>query len=629
MKSPLIALLILLAQLTLHGQDENVKSLVRELMDRGSELSYTQPDSALELYRTAAQNANSIDDPALQAFAEMNLAQQYYHLIDYEAAKRNFIALLNKFPTEDFPDETSFAMLRLGMIYDDYGIPDSAIYYFLQAVEVDEKQNHLVRPDVRVPLAQVYTRLGRYEEAEELLRTNLEITSNYGPVYYSITLFEMASLFLREGKMDSFAKYNEQYTSMVRLSAMDEDSRLFHYQVMFQDSSGKVDTELLEDAIPVIVQQGELHERLALELLGQAYLEEEKFQDAYEAGSRAYELALNYTPVIPLFKRVPLNIMYRARQGQKNYTDALRLLKEINNVDSIITTEKSRARVDSLRILFQTEEKENEILEQQLEINRRTNQRNIIIVFAGVLLLGLLIIWQRLITNKKLAKQEAVLKEQHILSLEQENKILAMDAMITGQEEERKRIAKDLHDGLGGILATVKMSFETIQKEIDRLNSFSPYEKAITMLDDACDEVRRISHDMMPTALAVSGLPEAITDLGSTLENVHGIKTSTQIIGMDKRLDESREVMIFRIVQELVANIIKHSNASKAIIQLSRHDDQLSLAVEDDGVGFDIENATGGLGMKSLRSRVDYLKGNLQVESNAGHGTFVYIEIPV
>jgi signal transduction histidine kinase len=97
---------------------------------------------------------------------------------------------------------------------------------------------------------------------------------------------------------------------------------------------------------------------------------------------------------------------------------------------------------------------------------------------------------------------------------------------------------------------------------------------------------------------------------------------------MERRLDESREVMIFRIIQELVANIIKHSNASKAIIQLSRHDDQLSLAVEDDGIGFDVENATGGLGMKSLRSRVDYLKGSLQIESNAGQGTSVYIEIP-
>jgi signal transduction histidine kinase len=149
------------------------------------------------------------------------------------------------------------------------------------------------------------------------------------------------------------------------------------------------------------------------------------------------------------------------------------------------------------------------------------------------------------------------------------------------------------------------------------------------MLDGACDEVRRIAHDMMPAALAVGGLPDAVEDLGDSLRSVHGIDIDVRVIGLNERLEENMEVMIYRILQELVANVIKHSEAKKVIIQLSQHDNQLMLIVEDDGVGFKTAGNNDGLGLKSLLSRTEYLNGELNIDSKLGSGTTVSVVIPV
>ena len=198
--------------------------------------------------------------------------------------------------------------------------------------------------------------------------------------------------------------------------------------------------------------------------------------------------------------------------------------------------------------------------------------------------------------------------------------------MIEGQEAERLRIAKDLHDSLGGLLSTVKAHFTTIQKEIEQLEKLNITEKTNSLIDEACIEVRRISHNMMPHALSISGLKGAIEDIATNLRE-EDFQVTLEIDELPE-MENTREVMIYRLIQEIISNIRKHANAKSVLIQLLSHEDGLNLLMEDDGKGFDYDAAIakGGLGLKSINSRVQFLDGNIEWDSHVERGTSVYYQ---
>jgi len=203
-----------------------------------------------------------------------------------------------------------------------------------------------------------------------------------------------------------------------------------------------------------------------------------------------------------------------------------------------------------------------------------------------------------------------------------------MNAMMEGQEAERTRIAKDLHDGLGGLLSTVKAHFGNIQSEIKKIESLQVYNRAQEMMDEACEEVRRISHNLMPGALRLEGLKTAIEQLGKELSEAHTFEVKVEAINFNSRMQETQEVFIFRIIQETLNNIVKHANAKNVLIQISETDDEYHFIIEDDGKGFDPIQIKSGLGLKSIQSRVDFLKGNLDIDTRPGIGTTVSFHIP-
>jgi len=198
-----------------------------------------------------------------------------------------------------------------------------------------------------------------------------------------------------------------------------------------------------------------------------------------------------------------------------------------------------------------------------------------------------------------------------------------MNAMIEGQEAERSRIAKDLHDGLGGLLSTVKAHFSNIQSEIQKIEKINVYNRAHEMMDEACDEVRRISHNLIPGALRLEGLGEAVRHLGEETSDAHPFNVDVEIIGFESRMEESKEVFVYRIIQEALNNIIKHADAKKVLIQLSETDTEYHFIIEDDGKGFDPLQIQSGLGLKSIQSRVDFLNGNLDIDTKEGVGTTI------
>lgn len=199
--------------------------------------------------------------------------------------------------------------------------------------------------------------------------------------------------------------------------------------------------------------------------------------------------------------------------------------------------------------------------------------------------------------------------------------------MITGQETERSRIARDLHDGLGGLFSTVKMYFSTLQHERPELSNDPLFTKSFELADTASVEMRRIAHNLMPEVLLKLGLVNAVQDLCNNINAGRLMIISFQYYGMEQRLNSSIEVMLYRIIQELLNNIIKHAEASEVIIQFNRHSDRLTITVEDNGRGFNVSDVSvGTAGISTIKNRVNYLNGQLNIDSKSGVGTTVIME---
>jgi signal transduction histidine kinase len=151
------------------------------------------------------------------------------------------------------------------------------------------------------------------------------------------------------------------------------------------------------------------------------------------------------------------------------------------------------------------------------------------------------------------------------------------------------------------------------------------------MLDTSIKELRRVAHNMMPEMLTKFGLDEALKEYCNTINTTKLLTVKYQSVGMDLRPDRSIEIIIYRIVQELLNNIMKHAAATEAFVQLVRENNRLNVVVEDDGKGFDTSllKNNKGAGLTSIQSRVDYLKGQLDIHSGAGKGTLVNIEFNI
>jgi signal transduction histidine kinase len=211
--------------------------------------------------------------------------------------------------------------------------------------------------------------------------------------------------------------------------------------------------------------------------------------------------------------------------------------------------------------------------------------------------------------------------------------LTATEAVLKGEEQERTRLAKDLHDGLGGMLSGIKYSFQTIKGNLIMTpDNARAFERSMDMLDSSIKEMRRVAHNMMPEALVKFGLDTAMKDLCNEIDQSGALKVNYQSIGLEGAvIDQITSITIYRIVQELINNTMKHAAAKNAIVQLSKSGEILSVTVEDDGKGFDMAmlKQSKGMGWNNIQNRVEFLKGKLDVNAEAGKGISVHIEVYV
>lgn len=300
--------------------------------------------------------------------------------------------------------------------------------------------------------------------------------------------------------------------------------------------------------------------------------------------------------------------------------------KTLTITDSIFTTETSE-KVAEVEAKYQNEKKQQEIIRlendkkiQALTIRQRTTINYILFgSVAALVLTGFL--------GYRNFRHRQQLKQQRITELEKEKQLFATQSLLKGQEEERNRLAKDLHDGLGGLLSGVKLQLGAMKGNLILSEEHGRmFNNALGKLDESIDEMRRVAHNMMPEALMKLGLQQALQDYCDGFAESQLFKIKSEFHGLEKRMDSATEVVVYRIVQELLNNALKYSGATNMLAQVIRNESNLSITVEDNGKGFDKEAVLSGSGLKNVRSRVDYLKGQMDIKSAPGQGTSVHID---
>ncbi len=277
-----------------------------------------------------------------------------------------------------------------------------------------------------------------------------------------------------------------------------------------------------------------------------------------------------------------------------------------------------------LETKYETEKKDNQLKLQEVQIKQK-NILNYILLGSAVALLVISLLAYRNYKHKQ------KLQQQRIAELETEKQLTATEAVLKGEEQERTRLAKDLHDGLGGMLSGIKYSFQTMKGNLVMTpENHQAFERSMDMLDSSIKEMRRVAHNMMPEALVKFGLDTALKDFCNDINQSGALRVTYQSIGLENEtIEQTTAITIYRIVQELINNTMKHAAAKTAIVQVTKTDGSISITVEDDGKGFDpvILKTGRGIGWSNIQSRVEYLKGKLDVQSEPGKGTSVLIEL--
>lgn len=311
-----------------------------------------------------------------------------------------------------------------------------------------------------------------------------------------------------------------------------------------------------------------------------------------------------------------------AREG--DYVTSISAKQKADSVADAFLNEKVLKSTADLEKKYETEKKDNQIKLQKAEIKRKSTLNYILIGGAVALLMVSFLSYRNY-------RQKQKLQQQRIYELETEKKLAATEAVLKGEEQERTRLAKDLHDGLGGMLSGIKYSFQTMKGNLIMTpENQQAFERSMDMLDSSIREMRRVAHNMMPEALVKFGLDTALKDFCNDINQSGALNVSYQSIGMEAIvIEQTTAITVYRIVQELINNTMKHAAAKNAIVQVSRTNGILSVTVEDDGKGFDtaVLNKVRGIGWDNIKNRVEFLKGTLDVDSQPGKGTSVHIEL--
>ena len=523
------------------------------------------------------------------------------------------------------------------------GISDSAFQYLARSADRFGKAgDSLAYQRARADLADRIAARGLWDEALKMQQEALEYFQRTGNLYLETHLLaRMSKTYSDQGNVQKAIAFKRAFSAQNQvLKDTVLDIAMAKSEVEHNGQLGKYSIARYE-ASNVL--------RLAEQIKHSDFITwGQYFVGRYSLLDRDYNMALFFLKKAE--KSAPrTNVVMRrdiCRQLSTTYAalDSLELAlkyatRAVEIGDTLISTEREAA-LHRLALQFDTREKRREIKQLEEEksvVKEASKQQKIGLLTLGVALAAVLLALffivrdysHRMRVNKLLAAQKEEINQQKIRDLENTLKIETMQSMLAGQESERQRVAQDLHDSVGGLLAAVKIQLETMLSKKPKRAQDDDWIKINALLDETVSETRHIARNMQPSALLEFGLVTALRDLTNRVHGEGVPHISFQHFGEFADIDQEIALNCYRIIQELVQNSLKHAQATEIMVQITRTDNQVALLVEDDGAGFDPESNKKGMGTDKVARRAHFLKGELSVQSAKGQGTSTVVTVPI
>jgi two-component system, NarL family, sensor kinase len=627
-------------------KDDTAK--VNLLLSINQTLRYTLPEKSFDYCQQTIALSKEINYPLGLANAYRLLGSYYSDIKnEMDEATRYYLradSIYHRSNGIKFREGSGAIQHALGTIQLRQGNYLEAVHYLIKASKMlDSLNNKTILPKTYNNLSLLYAFLKQYDKAGFYARACVRIAEETGNLQLisggSITL---ASSLIEQKKYEEALPYiikakdiaqnrNDHYILGVCYRNLGD-----YYGFYKKDYVKAIDYN--EKALEQVKLLGnKLDEAIIHVNMSGFYVFNNQFEEAKTSALKANELSHSLKSV-----DVELRSLYFLAQVEAHFGDTRKAYEDMHkswDLKDSAYTEQNRQQIDYLDALYQTEKKEKEILQLQNEkqINGLILKRRSIAIYALsvtlCLLFGMAFLIYRNIQNKRIISENYLeIEKRKVRELENEKILSATQSVLQGEETERKRLARDLHDGLGGLLSGVKVALNNMKGNVFLTGeSVESFNQALGMLDNSITELRRVAHNMMPEALMKLGLKDTLTDFCSELRKVNPIQIDFQFYGQFERVESNLEINIYRIIQELVNNVIKHAEAKELVVQMIQEPKRLCFIVLDDGKGFDMKNmqSTKGIGLASIKSRVDSFNGHLEINSKPGKGTEITLEFSI
>jgi two-component system, NarL family, sensor kinase len=516
----------------------------------------------------------------------------------------------------------------------------AALDYFLESVK-DQEYSTKHRTMMQYTfITEIYLALNNLQKAEEYARKNIALSEKDTNVVANATVyFPFIDICITKNDFQQATSYLD------KISKVMPDAKEVLVNFGYYERRGRIHY-LLKNYKPSLTYYQLAYKYAAMsghktsisDALG--FLSATSLKSGNYESARSYALqSLNFagetnTKTNKIDALLNLSDYYNATGNTK---EAFTMLQQAIQLKDSLITETNTKQINVLGAFYEYEEQQKEISKLQTEktiqavsVKQKSVLNNVFIAsITGLLVLGYLG-YSNFKKRQQIAKHQQEFQHQKIIDLEKSKQLLAVDAMLKGQEEERSRIAKDLHDGLGSLLSGTKLSFINVQEILPLSDSSKVlYEKSLSLLDNAIIDLRKVAQNLMPEALLKFGLYEALRDFCDTMQSSSGSEIIFQQFGEKREPGNTARLFIYRIIQELVNNTVKHADSSQIIVQLITRSNKIEIAIEDNGKGFDKDNLelTKGTGMANIRYRVQYFNGTYDIATSPGKGTSVNIQL--
>ena len=528
--------------------------------------------------------AEKLNNDSLRAAAILPIAVAFENKGNYEEAIKKALYAIKLYEKVKNPDGIARARLIMAQLYQAKNdLP--AAENILRELSVDAAKDKKLQINILHTLANIYGMQEKYKEALELDDKALNICDDYNVKYLKSSVYDnMANCYMYSGN------FTKAKTYFLKCIAIDST---------FGNKKQMADTYLN---------------------LGQLSQMEGNNIEAIKNLQNAITLANAAQYKLGLFQAY-LSLS-KAYNRNKQSDSALYAVNKGYAIKDSFINEKSESKIAELETLYQTEKKEQKLLLQKSELTKK----NYFLLALGIAML--LIIFSGIFYYRRRELQNKIIIQNEVLKQQD----LATKAIIEAEENERKRIAAELHDGVGQMMSAAKMNLSVFEDEFKFENEKQKlgFENIIVMVDESCKEIRNVSHQMMPNALLKSGLANAVREFISKIDD-RIIKVTLHTEGLNDRLDSNIETVLYRVIQECVNNVLKHAQANHLDISILKDANDIAVTIEDNGIGFDVLNKEHyeGIGLKNIASRIKYLQGTIDFSSEKNKGTLVAIHIPV